>query len=416
MSHGINRLLRRFFRSRRGNIAIITAIALPVVIGFCGFATETAYWFYRNRDIQGAADVAAFGAAVVLRQGGTSSQILAAATADAVTNGWRQTGGTITVNRPPTSGAYQNTNTVEVILTEQEDRYFTKIYFGNTKVTVSSRGIVTHYPGGPACFLGLDKTKSGTVEFWGNSTADFTACNIASNSVASDSFKVGGSANVAVPCVSSSGGSQTDTGLHLTSCGSVATGQDPTPDPYKDVAPPTWSSCSNAPSSPTSLGTDGQVTCYNGASLGTINTNIQLHGIVVINGGSIRINSGSGAMTGTNTMLYFTNNATFDFNGSAHLDITASTTGPYAGLAMFGDRNNAFATQKLNGNSTSKITGAVYFPTMELDFQGNWTGNNGCMQLVADVIYYTGNGTFTNDCSGTGIKPALVPGQLALVE
>ena len=422
MSYGINRLLRRFIRSRKGNIAIITGLALPVVIGFCGFATETAYWYYRQRDVQGAADLAAFGGAIVLRGGGTRDQIVTASTNDAVTNGWRQASGTITINTPPTSGGYQNDNSVEVILTEQEDRYFTQIYYGSTKVMVTSRAIVTHTPAGPACFLGLDKQKPGTVEFWGNSTAAFTACNVASNSTNVAGFGVGGSANVMVPCVSSAGGSVTDSGLTLTSCGSVATYQLPIPDPYATVPPPTWSSCQVLTTaqinSLTDLGTDGATTCYSGVPFVAtpIHTSVRLHGTVVISGGSFRTNGSSGNLNGTDVMLYLTNNATINMNGNGTWDLTAKTTGDYAGLVIFSDRNNAFATNIINGTSSSRITGAIYTPSMETDFLGNFTGRDGCMQLVSDVIYYTGNGTFSNDCSTYGTKTIKVPGLLTLVE
>src|SRR5262245_52637036 len=107
-------LVRRFLRSRKGNIAIISALMMPAIVGFCGLAGETAYWYYRHRDIQGAADLAAFGGAAVLRSGGSSTAIVSAATADAVTNNWRQASGTIQVNSPPTSGSWQNAQSVQV--------------------------------------------------------------------------------------------------------------------------------------------------------------------------------------------------------------------------------------------------------------------------------------------------------------
>jgi len=83
---------------------------------------------------------------------------------------------------------------------------------------------------------------------------------------------------------------------------------------------------------------------------------------------------------------------------------------------MFGDRTQAFDTNKLNGTNTSVMTGTLYFPSQEIDFLGNFSGQNGCMQLVADVIYYTGNGTFATDCTGYGMHNVPVAGSLALVE
>src|SRR5882672_7242133 len=214
VSFGIITALRRFIRSRSGNIAIISALAMPAMVGFCGLAAEEAFWFYRQRDLQGAADIAAYDAAVVLRSTGSSSAVTDAATAGAASNGWRQASGSIVVHSPPTSGTNQNTNSVEVILTENETRYFSRIYLSSSTIPVKARAAATFNAGNPACFLGLDKSASGTVDFWGNATATFTACNIISNSVATDGFKEGGSASITVPCVSSAGGSSSGSGLH----------------------------------------------------------------------------------------------------------------------------------------------------------------------------------------------------------
>jgi len=416
LSYGIIMGLRRFIRSRSGNIAIISALAMPAMVGFCGLAAEQAFWFYRNRDLQGAADIAAYGGVVVLRSGGSTSAVTAAATADAVSNGWRQAGGTIVVQTPPTSGAYQNNLSVAVTLSEQEQRYFSRIYFGNTPMAVSAHATGTYASAGPACFLGLDKTLAGTVDFWGNATADFTACNVISNSLSGTGFKVGGSASVTVPCVQSAGGSSVTTGLHLTQCTSVTNNATPTPDPYSGLPAPTWSGgCSNAPNGATDLGTDGQVTCFNGASMTNIHSSVVFHGTIVVNGGSLTTNA-SGNISGAGVTIFLTNGATMHFNGGSHLDLTAPTTGTYKGIAIFGDRNGVFATNILNGDNSSSVTGAVYFPSQEVDFLGNFSGHNGCFQLVADVIYYTGNGIFDTNCAGTGVTSIPTPGAIALVE
>ena len=59
--------LKGFLKSRRGNVAIITALLAPVLIGFCGLGADAGYWYYRQRDLQSAADIAAFNGAVVLQ-------------------------------------------------------------------------------------------------------------------------------------------------------------------------------------------------------------------------------------------------------------------------------------------------------------------------------------------------------------
>jgi len=54
MRHLFDRLAR-LIRNRAGNVAIIAALALPVMVGFFGLGSETAYWYFRDRDLQGAA-------------------------------------------------------------------------------------------------------------------------------------------------------------------------------------------------------------------------------------------------------------------------------------------------------------------------------------------------------------------------
>ena len=85
-------------------------------------------------------------------------------------------------------------------------------------------------------------------------------------------------------------------------------------------------------------------------------------------------------------------------------------------MLFYGDRTQATAVNKINGDATSNMTGAIYFPSQEVDFQGNFSGNGGCTQVVADTIYYTGSATFSTNCAGKGIKTIPVPGSVALVE
>src|SRR5581483_10705322 len=107
---------REFWKSRRGNIAIVTALSAPVLVGFCGLGAETGFDFYRQRDLQGAADIAAFDGAMMLENSTSLDAITGASTSGASTNGWNSAQGTITVHNPPQSGPNQNSNSVEVLL------------------------------------------------------------------------------------------------------------------------------------------------------------------------------------------------------------------------------------------------------------------------------------------------------------
>src|SRR5690348_14860560 len=128
MSRSVKKMLSRWWRSRRGNIAIISGLAMPCLVGFCGMGADVGYWYYRQRVLQAAADIAAFNGAVALSAGSTSSSVTSAASSDAASNGWKSANGTIAVHVPPISGTHQTSNAVEVVLTENESRFFSRMF------------------------------------------------------------------------------------------------------------------------------------------------------------------------------------------------------------------------------------------------------------------------------------------------
>jgi hypothetical protein len=97
-------------------------------------------------------------------------------------------------------------------------------------------------------------------------------------------------------------------------------------------------------------------------------------------------------------------NATIDFNGGATEDFQAPMTGTYAGMLFFGDRSNT-GTQKFNGNNTSHLTGAIYFKKAAIQYNGNYSGLNGCTYVVGDTVSWSGNSTFNVDCTTYGMLP-----------
>ena len=407
MRKSIFHAIRQYFVTRGGNIAIITALGAPALVGFCGLGAETGFWYFRQSDIQAAADIGAYNADMTLRDGSGKTQVVNVATTDAGNNGWRTAQGTITVNTPPTSGPNQNARSVEILVTENEQRFFTALFASGT-VPIKARAVATYDVQAPACMVGLNKTKKNTVQFWGNALADFTSCNIVSDSSSSSAFSVGGAARVTAPCADSYGGANIQATLTLTSCKSITTNAPYVADPYANVGAPTVASSCLTPS-----GNELNPGTYCGLTLqGTETLDA---GVYVINGGTLKINANS-LISGTGITFYLTGGATLQINGSATLNLTAPTSGPYAGLLFYGDRTQAWASNTINGTASSNITGAVYFPSQEVDFLGNFSGSGGCTQVVADTIYYTGSATFSTNCGGTGMASIPVPTAVRLVE
>jgi hypothetical protein len=52
------------------------------------------------------------------------------------------------------------------------------------------------------------------------------------------------------------------------------------------------------------------------------------------------------------------------------------------------------------------ITGAAYFPNNPVSYSGGSAGGGAsqCTQLVASTVTFSGNATFNNNCTGTGVK------------
>lgn len=408
MMRKLTGLVARFIQSRRANVAIIAGLALPAMVGFCGLAGETSYWYFRQRNLQAAVDTAAYDAAISLRSGNSTSTITTVASNDATSSGWHSSSGTITVHTPPTSGTHETSDAVEVILTENEQRYFTALFSSGT-VPIKTRAVAVYSPLGYACLLALNKSASGAVKFWGSSNSNFTDCNVYSDSISSTGFQIGGSSTTTLPCALSVGGFSVSSGLTLTSCANTISAAPYIPDPYSSLPAPTIpSTCTNGS---TSSLTPGKY--CNGLTINSTST--MATGVYVISGGTLKINANA-VLSGTGVTIYLTNGATISMNGNATVTLSAPTSGTYSGILLYGDRSQTTAVNKINGTASSSMTGAIYFPTQEVDVLGNFSGQSGCMQVVADTIYYSGSSQFSTDCSGYGMSNVQTPGAVSLVE
>ncbi len=55
---------------------------------------------------------------------------------------------------------------------------------------------------------------------------------------------------------------------------------------------------------------------------------------------------------------------------------------------------------KFNGGASQALTGAIYVPKGAATFAGGTSSGNGCTQLVADTITFTGSSNFALNCNG----------------
>ena len=404
-------LLHRFRRDQSGTFVIITAIVMPVLIGTVGLGTEVALWLNKHRTLQSAADSSAVSAATAYFLDNTADVHIQA---DAVSASYGFTNGfygvTVTANRPPQSGSYTTQlGAVEVIVRQPQVRLFSALWFSDVQ-PISARAVAVSTNSGLGCVLSLHPTAAAATKTQGGAQVVLSGCSLYDNSAdASGALTVGGSGQITALSVDVVGGI---TGTsNITTTQGIHTAQPPASDPYASATIPPFSSsgCVN------NFHTTGTTTISPGVYCNGFRLNAGANvtmspGIYYMDRGSFAINGGA-TLTGNGVTIVFTsstgnNYATAAINGGATLNLTAMTTGPTAGIALFGDRNmpNDLAFS-FSGGSTQVINGAIYVPKGDVSFAGGGNTNTGCMQLVARTITFTGSSNFALNCTGSGTKP-----------
>jgi len=397
------------WRDKSGNYVMITALMAPVLLGGAGLATEGGLWYYVHQSVQGAADSSALSAANMASLNAVRSPTTQARSV-AATYGYVDgtAGAVVTVNRPPATGAYTGNNqAIEVIVTTQQPRLLSAIF---TTGTVSLTGRAVALPGnaGTGCVLSLNPAASGGVTSKGTSGITLNQCSVYDDSSDGSALVNGGSATIDALSVNVVG--QISGGAGITTSQGVHVGISPISDPYADVVMPTPGACDyNNKTYKNTVTIDPGVYC-NGIQLNAGAVVTMNPGIYFIDRGSLQM-AGGATLQGDGVTIILTsstgnNYADVTINGGAHLAITAPTTGPTAGIAIFGDRSMPTGTTfKFNGGDSQVIGGAVYVPHGTLQYAGGNNANTNCTQVIADTVTFVGNSLLKINCGGSGTRP-----------
>jgi len=408
----ITRHLRKFYRDSSGNLSLmvgLTALPLVAVVGMAVDMERASSAKIALRNISDGAALAAASAPM-----GTKPNTRTEIASQYVEANLAALNGTKIVSKNIVVGS----DTINVNLGARLDGQLTKIFgvgigaraaaapatSGDPdkykNIDVSSKSAVKYNPVPGPCMLALSPNKSRAATFSGSAAVTLQNCTVMSNSDRTNSMYFGGAGvYVTAACFVTVGkidGSASQ--YRMTTCDKITENFVATPDPYASLPiPPKPASCSNVGNGATSL-SPGYY-----CSLNVSNKDITLvpGTYVIANGGSLSVQN-QRTLTGSGVTFYLEGNATIDFAGGATMRLSAPIIGSYAGVLFFGDRNNT-SLQRMNGTSNSYLTGAMYFKSGAVDFRGNYSGQNGCMQIVADTIDMSGNSTMTNSCDSYGL-------------
>ena len=428
------KFLKKLWRDRRGNALVIAGAALPLIVGSAGLASDTIQWALWKRQLQRVADSAAEAGAYAKVAGATLDNCSAVATAtysspiayDVKRNNHLPQTPTCSATNPPSVGGYTaDSNAVRVSVSMQRALSFSGMFM-TTAPTITATATATVVPAGQYCVISLEPGNVTGIDATGSTSVNL-GCGMITNSTSMSAAVATGASSVTASPIAAVGGIPSST--HWGS-GTVLTPFTlAQADPFANVQLPTPSGCgafpSNSPNSTITVTNPSGTRCFSGDM--NIKGNVTLaSGTYILDGGSMSMTNTGASLTCLQCTFVLMNSSggtvgTVSLTGGT-MNITAPNTGCtvgtascYDGLLFYQSRSAASDNSvKINGNSGSTISGALYFPKADLTFNGDSNMSANCMQMVAKDVQFTGNSTVTNSCPGvdygafTGKKVRLV--------
>ena len=397
---------RKLWKDEKGSYLVITAIGLPVIMGFVGLGTEVVLWSSVKERMQTAADNAALSGAVAYSAGQTSNVATESQAVAAKLGFLNQVTTTVTVNTPPTSGPNSGVSgAVEVIISQPQTRLISGIFLSGTTI-IKARAVAVG-TSSKGCALALDPTSSGAMAVSGSASMVLSNCSAYIDSNSSTALTVGNSSTMSARSVSIVGNTA-DAG-RITATNGVNPHSASIADPYASVNIPSYSGCDyNNITVKTTTTLSPGVYCngltFNAGAVVTLSP-----GTYYLDRGQLKVNGGA-SISGTGVTIVFTsstgsNYATAQINGGATFNVVAPTSGSLAGIALYADRNIPTGTTfTLNGGGGQTFGGAVYLPTVDLSYSGDSGATSDCVQVIGYRVSFTGNSGLKANCSGYGTK------------
>ena len=439
---------RRIARSRDGAVAVHVALTLSVLLGMAGLAIDVGFAFYKLRQMQAAADAAAFSAAIA-RSTGAPADFTTEAYAVAGQNGFVNgaNGVTVAVNSPPTSppataADAANVSAVQVIIQQPQSLSLASLVSSggfnlNAQAVAAPSTAAACDPSSPdsvcACVLQLNATASPGVAIGAGATVGLNGCGMQVCSGAGPALTLSGGAELNL--MDASGTMLTDQSQTVSIVGGTSFSDGATnngygfcfscvtipacaasADPYAQIPNPTApGGCSLGtgvsyalrPGNPAYTLSPG-VWCA-GVTFGESQTYQLNPGVYYVDGGTFAVQEGA-TLNGTGVTIVLTGEggdyATIDIAAGATVNLSAPTSGTTSGIVFFGDESAPSTNVNTFENGASvDVTGAIYFPTQEVIMSNGSSNASSCTQLIAATIQFTGDATFSRNCSGTGTAP-----------
>jgi Flp pilus assembly protein TadG len=434
--------LRHFWShdGQGGQAVVLVGISFMALLFAVGLAIDAGQLFVAKRTMQEAADAASFAGSIQLYLGGTQVQARAAAVADATLNGFTDgaNGVTVTVNAPPTSGAYLNDAlSVEVIIVQQvktslvpAEAAFNPVRARSVAQSApfqSGFAIVSLHPGAGPC---ITVSSSGGIVVPEASGPPARGGAVQANCTGT-AVNLSGSGGINDPIGVYSVGTISNSGRVT---GNIIQPAPKQRDPFAGFPKPPASTpyVSNSqltvPSSACNPATPLQPGVYNGGIVDNQDPatcpNVYLGtGVFVLRGGGLNQNAQNGGtikvVPGGGAMIFNTHSAYPGTPGTCGdiiasqggvIDIqsmTAAQSPQYHGMAIYQDAA-CTNTITIQSNGALNAHGTLYAPSATFQIESQSSGTIDA-QIVVDNINIASSGTLTVNYTPSGSAQTSLP-------
>lgn len=379
-------LLQRFARHSGGVIAIKFALALPIMLMITGLVIDYSRFIREKGILQSAADAAALAAAKELSFTDTKVESLSAVAEEVVK---RHLEMRYDAANPPvaavSTSASRDPVEVTVDATSKFEPHFATLFASDLPdLRARAKARIVGQPN--ICVLGLNARELGTISLEHNARVTGRNCAVYSNSAHNNGLKAKDSASLEATFICSRGGKDGGPGNF-------------NPDPMVDcpqfddplIGRPEPAAGACDPNAPTVISTD--TTLYPGTYCGLeirAGARVTLRdGIFAIKDKPLVVQDGA-ALTGDAAGLYFVGAAaSLLFDRKSMISLKAPTSGPMAGLLIFGSRTQSGTLiHKILSDDARVLIGTIYIPKgmLHVDAESPIADQSAYTAIVADTM------------------------------
>ncbi len=366
----------------KGQALILIAVAMAVLIGMTALAVDGGSAYLDRRSAQNAADTAALAAAFAIANNDPNWR--QAALNSTAQNGYANGSANVEVYKCNETGAscgqYQgNAEYIQVIITSTRSTFFGGL-FGQNQITNRVQAIVRARAAQQGAMVNgnavvaLAPHECRAITFQGNASMTLQNGGIFVNSDCSNQafFNQSAAGDLYAPSLEAVGGvTYNPSSVHIPP-GQIRTGV--AQQPY----PPSWLP-------------DPSQFCDSSNTRSSLPGNNLAPGIYCLTG-SLQVN-GNQTISGDGVTIVLLNGE-LRTNGNGAINISAPTSGPTKGLAIYLPLGNASGVT-INGNANTRLIGSVLAPSSNCKINGTSANALFRSQFVCYTIDLTGTGDTT---------------------